>query len=168
MDQNGKLSKTVTGAFCLYMLWLVMTFPFSREEMIIGAVAAVIVAVIFRSGFEVLQFRKFGLYTFYHAFVYVPYLLYQIVKANIDVAKIVLSWKIEINPAIVKCRINLKSDFARTILANSITLTPGTLTVDIIDEYIYIHCIKIDNREEKSVYENIVKGFEERIERFAL
>jgi multicomponent Na+:H+ antiporter subunit E len=65
-------------------------------------------------------------------------------KANIDVAARVITGKI--NPGIVKLRPGLKTEEGLTFLANSITLTPGTLTVDVDDEgALYIHCLNLDS-----------------------
>lgn len=60
-------------------------------------------------------------------------LLWEIMKANVDVIKIVLSPKMEIAPAVVEFRTNLESEAAQVMLANSITLTPGTYTVELED-----------------------------------
>ncbi len=72
---------------------------------------------------------------------YLPWLFYQIVLANIDVAKRALSPGMPIDPRVVTFKTMLKSDVARTALANSITLTPGTVTIDIVDDVFYVHAI---------------------------
>ena len=72
---------------------------------------------------------------------YLPWLIYQIVLANIDVAKRALSPRMPIDPQVVTFKTMLKSDVARTALANSITLTPGTVTIDIVDDVFYVHAI---------------------------
>ncbi len=72
---------------------------------------------------------------------YLPWLIYQIVIANIDVAKRALSPSMPIDPRVVTFKTMLKSDVARTALANSITLTPGTVTIDIVDDIFYVHAI---------------------------
>ena len=64
-------------------------------------------------------------------FAYLPWILYQIVLANIDVAKRVLDPRMPIQPGYVSFKSYLKSDMSKMVLANSITLTPGTITVDI-------------------------------------
>jgi multicomponent Na+:H+ antiporter subunit E len=70
-----------------------------------------------------------------------------------------------IRPGIVKVKMTLKSDLARTLLANSITMTPGTITVDIIDDYLYIHWIYVRS-EDPEVYTRIITGaFEKYIKR---
>ncbi|MEA3282415.1 MAG: Na+/H+ antiporter subunit E [Euryarchaeota archaeon] len=72
---------------------------------------------------------------------YLPWLIYQIVLANIDVAKRALSPNMPIDPQVVTFKTMLQSDVARTALANSITLTPGTVTIDIVDDVFYVHAI---------------------------
>ena len=80
------------------------------------------------------------------AFVaYVPCLLYQIGLANIYVVKVALGPRLpdKIFPHIVKLRTTLKSEMAITTFANSITLTPGTITVHIEGNYFYVHSLDI-------------------------
>ena len=71
--------------------------------------------------------------------------VWEMVKANLQVAAIVLNPLRPIRPGIVKIRTSLAKDTAMTVLANSITLTPGTFTVDIDPEsqVLYIHCITV-------------------------
>jgi multicomponent Na+:H+ antiporter subunit E len=70
-----------------------------------------------------------------------------------------------IRPGIVKVKTTLKSDMAKMLLANSITMTPGTISVDIIDDYLYIHWIYISS-EDPEVYTSIITGaFEKYIKR---
>jgi multicomponent Na+:H+ antiporter subunit E len=70
-----------------------------------------------------------------------------------------------IRPGIVKVKTTLKSELARTLLANSITMTPGTITVDIIDDYFYIHWIYVRS-EDPEVYTEMIMGtFEKYIKR---
>ncbi len=77
-------------------------------------------------------------------------------KANLDVAYRVITGKIR--PGIVKIDPKLKSDFGVTFLANSITLTPGTLSVDVDDEnHLYVHWINIPEGEEKKDFADIKK-----------
>jgi multicomponent Na+:H+ antiporter subunit E len=74
---------------------------------------------------------------------YVPWLLYQIVRANIYIAYLVLHPKMLdlIDPHIIKFKTRLKNDLARVTFANSITLTPGTIAVLIKDDYFLVHTI---------------------------
>ena len=74
---------------------------------------------------------------------YIIIFLWECLKANIDVAWRVLHPKLPIRPATIKIRTDLKSDIGLTFLANSITLTPGTTTIDVDKQngYIYIHVL---------------------------
>jgi multicomponent Na+:H+ antiporter subunit E len=92
--------------------------------------------------------------------LYIPFLLWEIIKANVEVAIIVLSPTLPIKPAIVKAKTSLKSDVGKLWLANSITLTPGTLTVDIDGDDYYIHCIKAENTSLEYSTNNITGKFE--------
>lgn len=74
-------------------------------------------------------------------FVYIPWLLYQIIVANLHVAKVVLSPNMPINPKMIKFKTKLDSDISLVTFANSITLTPGTITVDIREGEYYVHAI---------------------------
>jgi multicomponent Na+:H+ antiporter subunit E len=70
---------------------------------------------------------------------YIPWLIEQIVLANIHVASLALRPKMPINPQVVKFKTKLETDISCVALANSITLTPGTITMDIKDGYYYVH-----------------------------
>jgi multicomponent Na+:H+ antiporter subunit E len=91
--------------------------------------------------------------------------LWECIKANIDVAYRVLHPAMPIRPGIVRVKTTLKSDLAKMLLANSITMTPGTISVDIIDDYLYIHWIFIKS-DDPEVYTGIITGaFEKYIKR---
>jgi len=72
---------------------------------------------------------------------YIPWLLWQIILSNIHVAGLVLSPKMPIEPHMIRIKVRLKKDISIVTYANSITLTPGTITADITDGEFYIHCI---------------------------
>ncbi|HHE54803.1 MAG TPA: Na+/H+ antiporter subunit E [Caldithrix abyssi] len=95
---------------------------------------------------------------------YIFYLFISIVKSNFDVARRVIQPKIPINPGIVRVKTKLKSPVGRMILANSITLTPGTLSVDVKDDYYYIHWIDVTDIDEQKATQKIVSGFEKYLE----
>lgn len=72
---------------------------------------------------------------------YVPWLLYQIILSNFHVAYLALSPKMPINPSIIELPSKLESDISYVTLANSITLTPGTITMDIDDNNFIVHAL---------------------------
>lgn len=97
-------------------------------------------------------------------FRFIPYLgwlVYQIIIANIDVARRAISPQLPLTPGIIKFSSHLGSDIALTTLANSITLTPGTMTVDVVGKDLYIHCLAIE--DEQKLLE-IERDFEKHVE----
>lgn len=98
---------------------------------------------------------------------YVPIFLWECFKANIDVAYRVGHPDIPIHPGIVKVKTSLKSDTGLTFLANSITLTPGTLTVDIDKDngYLYIHWIEVKDKDTERATKIVVEKFEKILRR---
>jgi len=93
---------------------------------------------------------------------YIPIFLWEMLKANIDVAYRVSHPKLPIKPGIVKVKTHLKSDVGLTFLANSITLTPGTLSVDVDQKngYLYIHWIYVEDKDIEGATKKIVYKFE--------
>lgn len=86
-------------------------------------------------------------------------------KANVDMAKRCFGGCKNINPGVVKIPVDLKSDYGQAALANAITLTPGTITLDIADEdgktYYYVHWIDVQETDPEKAGEAI-KGRLER------
>lgn len=89
-------------------------------------------------------------------------LIKEIIAANFQMMKIVTSKKAEIHPAIIKVKIPLKTNFARVILANSITLTPGTITAELEGDEFTIHCVDVAFSEgiENSSFVKMLKKLE--------
>lgn len=147
------------------IFWLLLTFKITVPNIVVGSVASFICTLIFA------QFYFSSVYKFLQPHRYFWFIIYFIVfvwaclKANLDVAYRVLHPAMPIKPGIVKVKTTLKSEFARTLLANSITMTPGTLTVDIIGDYLYIHWIYISS-EDPEIYTGLILGsFEKYIKR---
>jgi multicomponent Na+:H+ antiporter subunit E len=83
-----------------------------------------------------------------------------LLKANFDVARRVINPKLPINPGIVSFETKLNNDFAKMVLANSITLTPGTLTIDVVDNTFYVHWIDVTTENKEEIYNEIAAPFE--------
>ncbi len=98
---------------------------------------------------------------------YLGYFLVELIKANFDLAGRILSRHIPINPAIVEVQTTIQSELGRLLLANSITLTPGTLSVDVIEDRILVHWIDCpDKLDLEYNTQRIVQGFERHIKGF--
>jgi multicomponent Na+:H+ antiporter subunit E len=73
--------------------------------------------------------------------LYLPWLLWEIVKANVDVARRILDPKLPISPRLIKVKATQKRDLCRVLYANSITLTPGTVSIKMEDDEITVHAL---------------------------
>jgi len=136
------------------------------QSFALGIFAAGLVSLLFVSIFTKSPHKLFILKRYLWFLYYIPVFFYYCVKANLDVVYRVLHPKMPINPGIVKVRTKLKSESAITALCNSITLTPGTLSVDLTDDgYIYIHWINVTSQDTKKATEEIVTKFEKILER---
>jgi multicomponent Na+:H+ antiporter subunit E len=147
----------------LFGLWIMLAGT-DREELIAGGITALLVSIFFSGKASALGDIRFNPKAIFYMIIYIPFFLKELLKSNFDVAGRVISPRLPINPGIVKVKTKLKSKLGRLVLANSITLTPGTMTVESIDDYFYIHWIDMpcDNIEKNT--ESIVSGFEKYLE----
>jgi multicomponent Na+:H+ antiporter subunit E len=87
-----------------------------------------------------------------------------LVLSNLDVAFRVLHPRLPIAPGIVRVRTTLRTPLGRLLLANSITLTPGTITVEMRGEDVFVHWIKVASADPQGATEAIVSDFEKYLE----
>ncbi len=126
----------------LFLFWIVVSGAYDLQHILFGLVLALLVAVFSRDLFIQQGERAIPrLKTVALTLAYIVFLIKEILMSNIAVAKIVLSPNMPISPGIVKFKTPLKKDIFKVFLANSITLTPGTFTIDIIGDYYYVHAI---------------------------
>lgn len=143
--------------------WLLLTGSFDKQELIAGAIVSVAVA-LFSARFLIHEsaFWLFNPVKFFSLLIYSVIIFpWELLKANLDVAFRAFSAGPNVNPGIVKVPVGLTSDYGKAMLADSITLTPGTITVDIDDidgqTYYYIHWIDVKETDEKKAGD-IIKG----------
>lgn len=144
----------------LLVIWLLLTWTLDSQEVIVGIILCVALATLLGSIFTRGPKRLFQPKRWFYFLLYVPYFITYCVKANLDVAYRVIHPDLPIRPGIIKVTTNLKTDVAKTFLANSITLTPGTLTVDISGQDLFIHWINIDTDDAQERTDTIVRRFE--------
>ncbi len=140
---------------------MLLTWNFHWQSLVTGAIASIAVGIVFGSLFIEHPKKIFQLKRWFWALFYIPVFTWEMAKANFDVAYRVL-WlpKLKIKPGIVKVKTRLQSEMGRAFLANSITLTPGTFTIDIKDEYLYIHCINVKHEKIDEATHDIIDRFE--------
>jgi multicomponent Na+:H+ antiporter subunit E len=96
----------------------------------------------------------------FYYLLYLGVFLIELTKANINVMRLVFSPRIRIEPGIVEIKTELKSPIGRLALANSITLTPGTLVVDIREDSLFIHWINVSATDPVGATKEISARFE--------
>lgn len=144
--QGAKSSKTSIQNFAasfilLFGFWALLSGMYDPFHLIIGALCAVIIAW---KGYQLLFANtRVGdvKLTAVRLLLYIPWLLWQIIMANIHVIGLALSPNMRVDPKIIRFKSKLESDISYVTLANSITLTPGTITMDIKDGEFFIHAI---------------------------
>ena len=146
-----------------YITWLVLTagtngLLWSTQELIAGLIFAGIVAYATKDIVGEESTRFLNPIRWLEWIAYVPVLFWGMVKANFHVAYLVITGKIR--PGIVKVPVDLEKDAQYTILANSITLTPGTLTIDACpkEKALYVHWIDIPEGMERPESSEPVAG----------
>jgi multicomponent Na+:H+ antiporter subunit E len=148
-----------------FSVWLALTDVASLQEVLAGLVVALIISLV--AGTFLVTTEKSGhlVQRCLMGIIYLFKFLWEMIKANFHVALIVINPALPIRPGIVKIKSHLTKDSALTVLTNSITLTPGTLTVDINPEKqeIYVHCIEVDSTDIEYNTRNIAGRFEKLI-----
>ena len=154
--------------FCvLFALWVIFSGRFDLFHLTLGLISCTIVSVLCRDFLFTKPAPAGNIFFLWLRLVgYIPWLLYQIFLANLHVLYLVLHPRMMdlIDPHIMRFDSRLKSDRARTTFANSITLTPGTITVDVnVLGRFNVHCIDTHSGEPLpgEMEERIAKVFRE-------
>jgi len=147
----------------LMLVWYAFTVSLQPAELITGLIVTFIVSWLNYNSFACCGLKLFHPIKMLLVLQYMLIFMKALIKSNIHVAAIVISPKIDINPGIVKFKSKLKSDFGKMVLANSITLTPGTLSVDVIDDTFFIHWLEVTESSETGIYNAIAEEFENKL-----
>lgn len=147
----------------LFLFWIILNGKITAE---IVAFGLVLTTAIFWFMCKFLEYSPkyeiFVLKNFIWIIAYFFVLIIEMVKSAITVYKKVYSRRIEIQPQMVFFDVDIKSEFLRFVLANSITLTPGTITVDVDDNHFCVHALDYTVAEgiENSTFIKILKKME--------
>ncbi len=150
-----------------FITWCLLAWPYSAatgldsQSLLVGAGAALLVALLFGRALTREPARMLNPVRWFWFLCYVPVFCWYCIKANLQVAYLVLHPAMPIHPGIVKVHTKLRSEAAIAALANSITLTPGTLTVDAREDgTLFVHWLDVRTAEEEKATEQIVARFE--------
>ena len=135
------LQNFIVTFLLLFAFWALLSGKFDTFHLSLGAICSFVVALMghdllfanLRVGDMRVIVKRF--------FAYLPWHIYQIVVANFQVAYLALSPKMPISPKIMRFKTKLESDISWVTLANSITLTPGTITIDIEEGEFVVHAL---------------------------
>jgi len=168
MQKPMNLSETLRNVSVLFLtlmlFWVMLVNTLATDTLLIGALVSLAVALLYRDGLSFFTEFRATPRAFVAGFLYFAYFFRQLVKANLRLAAIVLSPDLPIQPGFVKIRTGLHSRMGRLMLANSITLTPGTLTVEVDGEWLYIHCVTVGAEDVEGATAEIAAGFERYLE----
>ncbi len=148
----------------LFALWILLNGKITLEICLFGLVISGAVYYFMKKHLEYEGTGIKGFKNFFRIIEYIFVLAKEIVVANFTVIKFILS-KEEIQPQIIFFKVPLKNDFTKTILANSITLTPGTITVNFEDDVFCVHALDYTLAEdfENSIFIKLLKRMEDNL-----
>ena len=135
------IMKFVLTALIMFAFWIFLSGKFSLILLLSGLISSLLVSYMSNDLLIGNGDMKLGFIRTIRFIRFLPWLLWQIVLANIDLAIRTLHPKMPINPMLINFKNNLKTDLGMVILANSITLTPGTVTIDVNENEFLVHVI---------------------------
>lgn len=160
------MKKFLSTFVICFLVWIVLA-GVSPPELLLGGAISIVLSLLIAKFTDIDITWKTPLQIILFIVLYVPVFLYELIKSNIDVLFRVLNPKLPINPGFVRVKTKLSGRIEKLLLANSITLTPGTISIDADDEYVYVHWINVTGREEE-YSEKVAGKFERLLRRIGL
>ncbi|MEM9668264.1 MAG: Na+/H+ antiporter subunit E [Pseudomonadota bacterium] len=136
----------------LAAFWLGMSGHYTPLLLSLGIVS-VMLSVILAARLDILDREGAPYFRFFSVLVYLPWLIVEIIKSNIVVARACLKADLDISPVLVKVRTQCESDLAKTMFANSITLTPGTVTIAVEERRLLVHALYEESAQPEAFLE---------------
>lgn len=144
----------------LFIIWLIANNTLAQDTVIAGVVICAFIALAFAAFARVYSVIRWSPKVIFYYLMYLAVFFIELIKANLSVMFLVFSPRIQIKPGIVEIKTSLKSPIGRLALANTITLTPGTLVIDIKGDSLFIHWINISSTDPVAATEAIAGRFE--------
>jgi len=163
MSMLSKAKMAINLWVTLLAIWLVLNASIESQVLLSGIFLATLLSVTlvhFSSAYADVRLspRVIG-----HILLYLLVFTGELVRANFNVARLVFSPRLDIHPGIVEIKTRLQSRTARMLLANSITLTPGTLVVNIIGDTLFVHWIDVRSKDPAGATQAIAARFEKHL-----
>lgn len=141
------MGKVIGASIVLLVFWLVLSGIYTQFLVTAGVISAIAIALL-ATRMGVADEEGLPLQLASSALTYWPWLVWQIILSALNVTKIILNPSLPISPTLTRVKMSQKSDVARVTYANSITLTPGTISVDIEGDEILVHAITGENASD--------------------
>jgi multicomponent Na+:H+ antiporter subunit E len=172
MSTTDSAPKAAFGSYllafaALLLLWILLVGSLEPTELSAGLLVALVVTVVSGPRLAILNGVRLEPAALVHLVRYLGYFLVALVQSNIDMARRVLSPSLPLRPAVVEVATSLESALGRLVLANSITLTPGTLSVDVKGDRVLVHWVDCaPGTDLEAATRTIAAGFERHISGF--
>jgi multicomponent Na+:H+ antiporter subunit E len=172
IDRNPWLERLVLFVVS-FAFWLCLVWPYSAADgrwlpgdIVAGIPVSIFVALVMGEMIRANLIRLLNPRSWFWLLVYQFVFAYYVIKGGLDVAYRVLHPAVPIQPGIVRIRSILQTETGRTVLACAITLTPGTLTIDVSDDGVfYIHWLNVGNAKDEATAKRVMRRFEWYIKR---
>lgn len=159
-----------TTIFC-YLLWLVFTLSFTTQNLLIGGVVSLLIAIL-SAGFLISE-KPLYLFKPKRIIILLNFIFRimprEVWRSNLKLVKQVFSADIDVKTGIFRVPTMLRSEYGLALLANSISSRPGSVVVDITEEnnkfYLYIHCINVKGARGKDAGDEIKSSIEKQVRR---
>lgn len=158
-----KLGSVIALSVLLLALYLIYTGAVNVVDVVLGVIVAAAVSALFadvviENPGKIVDVKRWA-YLLAYAILYLTVIE---AKAHWGVVKVILHPRVPVRPAIVRIRHDVETDYAKTLIANSITNTPGTVTVDVDEErrVMYIHWISAETLDDEGARRRISELFE--------
>ena len=133
-----------------FLFWLLLTWSLEPVSLLAGLAVALITLVFFSRHFFSPTRKMLQPIRYIKLLQFILVFTVECIKANFDVALRVIKPGMPIQPAIIKMPLSVESEFARTMLACTLTMTPGTIVLDISDNHMFVHWIYVDKKDPES------------------
>lgn len=160
----AQLRNTTVMFATLLLFWVMLMGSLDGDVLLVGVLVSLIIALLYPNGLSFFTEFRATPRAFVAGVLYYGYFFKELIKSNLRLTAVVLSPSLPLRPGIVKVRTRLKSRMGRLMLANSITLTPGTLTVEMDGEWLYVHWVSVQSTDVDAATAEIVAGFERYLE----
>ncbi len=149
----------------LTFAWIAISSSFAIESVVTGALISAALAYMFAQQSGIWSGIRFSPARLYHFVRYTGVFVVELVRANIAMMRYVYAPRIDVDPGIVRVTTRLKSPIGRLALAHSISLTPGSLVLDIDDDTLMIHCLDMRTIDPADASAAIAGPFEPDLEK---